>query len=293
MIIAHFKSTPVAFAPEAICEVINKYTSHHAYVFGFNSSRKVMPTTDVVHNHNKLGPRCSGLNLIQYHSEPFRVDWNVSIPKLVIAQWPALFDEYSNSRIVRNPIDLFDEIYLPRFNDKSIVIGYSPSINTRKSLWHDKGYEQTIEILKRIEGRFGKRVSIDVIHGVPLSECLLRKSRCNIFIDEVITESYHRSGLESLGMGVATICSLGGEIEQMLLRASKAETHPFINVRIDQLEDKLIEMVDAGIGHILNLGEMSRNWMINHWHPCVVANEFVYIYEELMGGGHEGSAEIK
>jgi hypothetical protein len=283
VIIAHFKRTPVAFAPEAICEVINKYTSHHAYVFGFGSQRKIMPTTDVVHNHNKLGPRCTGLNLIQYHSEPFRVDWNVSIPRLVIAQWPALFDEYFNSRIVRNPIDLFDEIYLPKFYDKSIVIGYSPSINTKKSLWHDKGYEQTLDVLKNIQKRFGEKVSIQVIHGVPLSECLLRKSRCNIFIDEVITDSYHRSGLESLGMGVATICSIGSEIEKILLTASNAQSHPFINVRIGELENKLIEMIDAGLDHILNLGETSRNWMVEYWNPYVIAYEYISIYKELSG----------
>ena len=54
MIIGHFKNTAVAKAPEAISDVINKYTDHQSYVFGYSYPKsKIRPNTDIIHQHIK------------------------------------------------------------------------------------------------------------------------------------------------------------------------------------------------------------------------------------------------
>ena len=44
MIIAHFKQTPIANAPEAVSDVINKYTDHNSYVVGYGYPNKKLIT---------------------------------------------------------------------------------------------------------------------------------------------------------------------------------------------------------------------------------------------------------
>jgi hypothetical protein len=281
MIIAHSKKTPIAKAPEAISDVINKYTEHKSYVVGFGyPNRKIIPRTDIIHQHN-LDIVDHKKKLIQYHSEPFRVNLKVNIPKLVIAQYHATLHEYRDCRLVRNPIDLYDEKFIPKYQDKKIRIGYSPSTLIPESIWADKGYAETIPILEKIKKKFGDLIEIDVITNVPLDECLRRKSMCNIFIDEVKTPSYHRSGLESLGMGIVTICSLSKDVEKIFLKASGAESSPFINVDDNHLEHKLTELINSGLDNLLEMGYGNRVWMEKYWNPRIIAEEYIKIYKTI------------
>lgn len=284
MVIAHYKNTAIANAPEAISDVVNKYTEHRSYVFGYSyKGSSLEKNTNIVHQHNKNNFNFNN-KIIQYHSEPFRVDLNVSIPKLVISQYHATLPEYKGCIIVRNPINLYEPIYFPKYNNKKIRIGYSPSTLIPKSIWGDKGYHETIPILEEIKSIFKGKVEVDIIIDVPLSECLERKSMCNIFIDEVKTDSYHRSGLESLGMGITTICSMSSEVERVFLKSAKSDKNPFINVYHQDLKAKLIELIDAGLNNLLENGYNNRVWMENHWHPSVIANEYLQIYKKQVNG---------
>jgi hypothetical protein len=283
MIIGHFKATPLAYSPEMICDVINKYTEHKAYVFGNRlSSKTLQPDTDIVHQHNRNYTEFN-TKLIQYHSEPSLVDLNVTIPKLVLAQYHATLKEYNDCIIVRNPIDIFDEQYKPRYNNKKIRIGFSPSHIVPRSEWADKGYLETIMALEVVKNKYKGLVDIDIITDVPLQECLTRKSLCNIFIDEVKTASYHRSGLESLAMGKLTICSLSSEVESVMLKASGADAQPFVNVYYPELAATLISIIENGLDYILLQGEKSRLWVEAFWQPSVIANEYITIYNNIRG----------
>ena len=283
MLVAHYRKTPVAWAPEAICGVINNYTNSRAYVVGYKTHRTLDGKTDLIHNHNMLSHWEFKAQLIQFHSEPFRTDWNVGMPKLVIPQWPAFFHEYAGANLARNPIDLYSSEFLPRFFQKKIRIGYSPSINHQKSLWHDKGYEETINILNGLKLRYPADIELDIIHGVSLNECLERKANCNIFIDEVKTGSYHRSGLESLAMGILTICSINKNVEELLFKVSGSNRNPFVNVNMSNLEEKLLELIDLGMDIISAVGLQSRIWMQKFWDPCTIAHEYLDIYEKCVG----------
>ena len=53
MIIAHLKETTIAHAPEAISDVISKYTDSESYVFGYKCQiKKLTHKTDLFHFHN-------------------------------------------------------------------------------------------------------------------------------------------------------------------------------------------------------------------------------------------------
>ena len=282
MIIAQYKPTAIASAPEAISDVINKYTNHSSYVFGYSYPKKgLLPETNIVHQHNKL-VETDKKNLIQFHSEPFRVQLNANCPKLVIGQYHATLPEYQNCTIVRNPIDIYGDIFFPQYQQDVIRIGYSPSTLKPGSEWADKGYTETVPILNAIKEIYKDKVEIDIIIGTPLADCLKRKSLCNIFIDEVKTTSYHRSGLESMAMGSVTICSIGKEVERVLLNSSGANRNPFVNVYHYDLKNKLIELIDSGLNNVLELGYSSRIWMERHWDPRTIANEYINIYENIL-----------
>lgn len=282
MVITHTKHTDIAKAPEAISSVINKYTNHQSFVIGYSYPNKLIrPDSDIVHQHNKVFVT-NKKSIIQYHSEPFRVDLNTRLPKLVIAQYHATLKEYNDCRIVRNPVDLYDIDFFPKYQDKIIRIGYSPSTLEPTSKWADKGYSETIPILNRIKELYKDKVELDIITNVSLEVCLARKSMCNIFIDEVKTSSYHRSGLESMAMGIATICSTNKSVEEVLLRSSGAKNNPFINVYYYDLESKLIDLIESGLDDILDIGYKTRLWMETNWDPEIIANEYIKIYEKWL-----------
>lgn len=281
MVIGHYKATLIAHAPEAICDVINKYTDHQSYVYGYGYPKKGLASnTTLMHLHNRNVYNFKK-RLIQYHSEPFRVDLNTNITKLVIAQYHATLPEYKDCLIVRNPIDLSLPVYLPKYNSEKIRIGFAPSVLVPTSIWADKGYTETLQVLEEIKYIFKDLIEIDIITGVPLAECLYRKSLCNIFIDEVKTPSYHRSGLESLAMGQLTICSVSPEVEEVMLNSCGAKKLPFLNVYYPELKEALSKVIKLGLDHILNEGFIARHWMEQYWNPEIIANEYIKIYEQI------------
>jgi len=284
MIIAHYKKTRIADAPDELSNAINKYTDHKSFVFGdtINITRRPV---DIVHNHNKsyrgalLKPHTK--SLIQYHSEPYMVELKFPGKKLVIAQYHATLHPFSNCTIVRNIIDYNQPLYQYKEIKNKICIGFSPSRKNKFGDWHDKGYDRTVNILNKISSMFDN-VSVDIITDVPLTECIRRKSNCNIIIDECVTSSYHRSGLEGLALGKLTICSLDNKVEDVLKKASGATSSPFANVWIDDLENELIKIIEfGGIEYINKKGQESLLWMQKYWKPEIIVSEFLKIYEEI------------
>ena len=283
MLIAHYKQTPIAQAPEAISEIINRYTDHNSYVFGYSyPDKSVDCSSSLVHSHNRIFDSTFP-SIILYHSEPFRVQLDTYARKTVIAQYHATLKEYSDCLVVRNPIDIYNEMFLPLYTDKGpIRIAYSPSTLKPESKWADKGYKETVPILLRLKEEYKDKLEIDIIVDVSLEECLKRKSQCHIFIDEVKTPSYHRSGLEALAMGKVVICSLGPLVKKTLLAHSRAPSSPYDSVDIDNLESYISELIQLGTSKLIAKGLKNRLWMEKYWNPIAIASEYIDIYEKLL-----------
>jgi hypothetical protein len=282
--VCQFKASPIAMAPDVLSDCINKYSTD--FVSHVCGPRSINPTpqegTALLHCHNKIPGNIRVANrIIQYHSEPFQVDLKSPVKtRLVIAQYHATLPEYRTCKLVRNIIDFNDPVYNYNRVDNKIRIGYSPSRTTKMGQWHDKGYDATIRILNSIKEKYPTLVDVDVIRKVGLNECIERKSKCNIIIDECVTSSYHRSGLEGLALGKLTICSLDPAIENVIVKATKTPTHPFVNVWIRDLQSKLEELIDGGIDPILENGRNSRQWMESYWKPQDIIKEFENIYKK-------------
>lgn len=285
MIIAQYKLSNIALAPDELCKAINKYTDHTSIMSG-RGHRPHPPTKcDIVHCHNKIANPIYTRNkkiVLQYHSEPFQVHLKTSVNnKLVIAQYHATLPEYKNCKIVRNIIDFNNDLYKPIRIDNKIKIGFSPSRIEKLGKWHDKGYYQTFDILNKLQNKYNN-VEVDIIRNVSLDECIMRKSMCNIIIDECVTKSYHRSGLEGLALGKMTICSIGSDVNKILNNSAHTNNNPFINIWIDSLEKELTKLIESNnIELILKTGEDSRKWMEKYWNPVKIVNEFIKIYESL------------
>jgi hypothetical protein len=216
-----------------------------------------------------------------YHSEPALVDLNVPTKnKMVIAQYHATLDEFSDCTIVRNVIDFNQPLYNPIYGFNEIRIGYSPSRKTKMGKWHDKGYNETLSVLTKTQNMY-PNVIIDVITDVSLEECLMRKNQCNVIIDECVTGSYHRSGLEGLALGKFTICYLSQGVQKVIKRSSGSSKIPFSNVHISHLEKELITIIKKGVSYIESIGEENRKWMERNWHPSTIVNEYVNFYEQV------------
>lgn len=276
MKILHIKTTPIANAPDALSDALNKY-GDNIYSVVQNPLDKVNGKFDVIMFHNKYFST-TGFNkeLIMYHSEPYMVDLKVpeKVVKSVIAQYHATLPEFKNCNIVRNIIDFRTSIYNLKEVNK-IRIGYSPSNKGSFGAWHNKGYEQTKKILEELKLKYKDKIDYDIITDVSLSECLRRKSECNIIIDEVITGSYHRSGLEGLALGKLTICGISPEVSNTLEKVTNA-VNPFYQSNINTLKDDLSTIIDTmSVEEINDYGKRNREWMEINWSPENIIKEFL------------------
>ncbi len=283
--IYHYRATPIANAPSELAKAINKFSSkYRCHVIGYQPTGSFPERCAILHAHNILPTKKIDAHktLIQYHSEPWQVDLKSPVDsRLVIAQYHATLEEYSSCKIVRNVIDFTTPDYSLNRVHKTIRIGFSPSRKKKMGKWHNKGYSETIAVLSNIKRKYQGQVEIDIISGVSLDECIRRKSKCNILIDECVTASYHRSGLEGLALGKMTVCSISPQVEKVLLDSTGAPASPFVNIWMNDLELELCKIIDAGIDFIISSGEKNKEWMHQYWHPKSIVEEFIKIYDEL------------
>lgn len=263
-------------------------------------------TADVLHLHNYIDLDCKDfapLNFSKlwdklkpmvrhFHSTPqliaryMHVDeqkiTNCTIPKLVIAQYPERF--FPSAKIVPNIVD----VPAPRISTENSVLrlGYAPSNfrSARVSRWDTKGYPETTRALSHIVEKIRKSgfdIELDVITEVPHRECLARKSKCDVFIDDLVTGSYHLNTLEALMQGSATLCHVDERIQTTLFELLGVTDFPAIKLRLEDIEPMLFEFArEPNMARLL--GDTSRQWMLKHWSPTQMANHFVEAYEYVL-----------
>ena len=229
------------------------------------------------HSTDQLISRMSGETPKEIQSCP--------IPKLVISQYPERF--YPTAKLVPNIVfDNSQNDTHEKRDNKKIRICYSPSNfrPSRSTRWDTKGYPETIKLLKRIKKHAkqqGTPVDIDIIEQVSHAECLRRKALADIAIDDLVTGSYHMSTLESLIQGSAVLTFT----DQRVLRAAgevagKAD-FPALNVRMEEAEHIILELIKQP-ELVRQIGEESRQWMLDHWSPQKMAGVFIQHYEDAL-----------
>jgi len=307
MIIIFYKFTKLANAPDEIFKILEKYNEefnkeyNKKYELHFVNNKPVIlnfllkkykDEKVIVHFHNNYlkSPLLNQKNvkkIIQYHSEPFRV--NLKVPsdyyRLVLNQYHCTLKEYSGCHIVRNSF----------YNDKKIVfnkkikIGYYPSTIVEQNKYYDKGYPETLQVLYRILKKH-PNIIIDVKHGISYNECINRKRDCHILIDECKTGSFHKTTLEGLSLGCLVIVNISKKIVDIHKKLYGKEL-PVINTYFNRLEYVLDVLLSSQKSLLEEMAIKKMNIFNEYWNDKIVAGEFLDIYECLFekGGGKRKS----
>jgi hypothetical protein len=286
-VIIHYKTTPLANAPDELFKSQLKFGKYKYYFV--NSStiirlllNKYKDNKVIIHCHNlscDIQPSEGVKFIIQYHSEP-SANVNLTPPahykKLVLNQYHCLLNEYKEAHPVRNIL------YLPDFKKcfyEKIKIAYFPSVIRRHNQYYDKGYNQTVPILKRLADKYD--IKVDIGYSIPYQECINRKKDAHIIIDECITGSFHKTTLEALEMQAIPVVwikeGLINKHEQLYKRSP-----PVVNSKISTLEIALSSLIEMGKPILEDMAIKLNKEFRDYWTPEIVVNEFDSIYEALL-----------
>jgi hypothetical protein len=272
---------------------------------------------DVIHLHNYIDLDCQDFEgidfrslwnqgkplLRHFHSTPQliarymkRTEEDIlacPIPKIVIAQYPERF--FSNAKLVPNFVDFSKLPIRKETNNQILKIGYAPSVfrSAHDSRWDTKGYPETVRILEsfqKIARKQGLNVEIDIIEQVAHEECLRRKSECDIFIDDLVTGSYHLNTLESLALGKATLCYLDSRVDSVVRSISECNDFPIVNVRLENLNEVLLSLVSRP-DVVRSLGRNAYEWMQKNWDGAQLVHHYLDAYAHIQAAPHESFPE--
>lgn len=155
-----------------------------------------------------------------------------------------------------------------------IKIGYAPSNRQVSKTQHDafmKNYRYSSKgwfFTKPVLDRLGKMpgVVVEIYFGVPFEKCMELRKDCDIFIDEVVTGSYHRSTLEAMSHGQVAINNISRETWQVVRGICGAEIAPWVRTGPEDLEHTLLDLIkDKKRTH--DIGYRARQWMEDYWDP--------------------------
>jgi glycosyltransferase involved in cell wall biosynthesis len=130
-------------------------------------------------------------------------------------------------------LDALAAMRWPR-DDDLVHIATSP---TDRSL---KGTDMLEASVARLAAR-GLPVALDVIEKVPWAECLARKARAAIFVDQ-FPLGYGLSAVEAWGMGLPVVAGMTDPVTRERMMENFGSL-PFIDARPDTLDEILIDLV--------------------------------------------------
>lgn len=319
MNVVHITENPIAGAPLNLSRCLNKYQSHKVKsrciaqsdrnenrVFGadliidstpYPVLKAVLEQADIIHFHNFY----QNQHLFRKHPEFWKIVmqkqrvWQVHSPretawirledaledkhmeKLVIGQYHPR--QWPECKIVPNVIDIWDERLMP---DWSVIneiprVVYSPSRIGFKG-WDNKGFEETVPVLQKfVDDRL---ITAEVIYDRPYEECLEKRKKADISIDETVTGSYHLCSLESLAAGLITIAGLDEMQISTLKDLTDSSDLPWSVATPKTLESVILGHLIAG-KPIRATRKESRAWMEKYWDPKIMTRKFTDIYEAL------------
>ena len=115
----------------------------------------------------------------------------------------------------------------------------------------------------------------------PLIEVLREKKKSRIIIDDLVTGSYHLSGMEGLSQGKTVLTYIDSRIDYVLREITGASWYPFINARVE----------DAGtiLRYLINepdvtkeTGKTSRRWIEQYWSEKSIVDSYMQVYNDLL-----------
>ena len=136
---------------------------------------------------------------------------------------------------------------------QKVIISHSPSVRSKK------GTEMIIEAVRRLQDE-GFRVELDIIEGVSNAECVQRKRRATLFIDQISDTGYYGiSALEAMQFGVPVMA----HISEQAIAQSEGKLNGLPVIRVN----KSATSVYFTLKHYLeNMGELADlSILTKHW----------------------------
>jgi len=141
-------------------------------------------------------------------------------------------------------------------------IGHAPTSRAAK------GSEVILAALQRLAQR--RPIEIVLIEKLRYQEALERKRTLSIFVDQIGDLGYGINALESLAMTIPT-CS--GLVRGF---AEAYPDHPFVEITAMNVEEKLIEILQAPTA-AAEKARAGRDWVAAHHDPCRVVQRIHHI----------------
>lgn len=321
--IVHFSITPLAGAPIRLVQALKRHTNYdvhlvdlerwgrydHDAVHGDDPERtfELVRAADIIHLHNYLDYQSSEFHPVdfdalrqegkafirQFHSHPDLVAQGMQIevsnllasamPALVIAQFQERF--YPNARVVPNIIPQDSTTYSPGYEPITNDIFFSPTstLSAWDDRWNTKGTPETLELMKQVARKTG--CSMKCMTNSTFQEVIAEKRRARLVIDDLITGSYHLSGLEGLSLGKPVFSFLDGRTQRVLGEIAGTETCPFVNVRLEDSYEVLVYLVEHP-EEAAAIGKAGRKWIERYWSDHILVQHFVDVYEKLLVDPH-------
>lgn len=321
MRVVHLALTPVAGSPYNIVSALNAYSdvaarlvvlnpkAYGARVFSgdldWSEDRdaclQAIAEADVIHMHQffdpagafdaELGALCAGkIRVRQFHSvpthfvgdDPAKVAWLLAdpTPQLVIGQFHERY--FPRARIVPNLLPIHSACLSPARGEGGLPrLAWSPSVRAGawEARWATKGFGETRAMLDTLAAE--GLCTVDTIVDVAHHDCLARKQLASVVVDDLVTGSYHLSGLEGLAQGKAVLGWLDERTSLVLREMTGAGDLPWINTRLEDAADVLRELL-AEPALMQALGAASRRWMETWYDDRRLVGNYVKVYHDLL-----------
>ena len=319
MNIIHFCITPMAGAPVRLVRALNKYTSFNVNLVDLNrwgiyehdlifseDQEKVMELSekaDIIHFHNYIdyntkdffpldfkSLRDKGKFFIrQFHSSPDLISRKLnisseslhisSIPSLVIAQFQERY--YPESLVVPNIIPQDSDLYQRTGKHPLYGLFLNPTViaSAWSDRWNTKGLPETLLELRKAVKATGS--NIKCVSNISHNNTLKLMDRSEIVINDLVTGSYHLSGLEGLSLSKPVINFLDDRVQYVLRQISGASSIPFINARLEDTRDIAIYLL-RNKNDAVEIGSEGRKWIDKYWQDKKLVSHYINVYNTLV-----------
>lgn len=319
MRVLHFSITPLAGMPIRLVQALNRRTGVDARLvdlkrFGLYDHDLVFAESpgealdlaweaDVIHLHNYLDftsrhfgridfgalARAGKRVVRQFHSSPDLVAQVMGItpeallaqdiPCLAIAQYPERL--YPKAMVVPNFVPEHDDAYLPSSKNPRFDVFYSPTkdLSAWEDRWSTKGMPETTAMIEAVAAR--SRCVVKIVTGLPLAEALTLKRQSRIVVDDLVTGSYHLTGMEGLAQGKCVLAYLDERSLKLVRHFTGDDGHPFVNVRLEDA-GRALEHLVRETALTRELGARGRAWLTNHWTEERMIRHYEHAYDLLL-----------
>ena len=179
-----------------------------------------------------------------------------------------LLDKHPNLKYLFLPFETSKFIKKTSLN-KILRVGHAPTNRFYK------GSEHIIKVCQKL--KLERKIEFDLIENVTNRVALKKKSKLDIFIDQIGDKGgwgYGMNSIESLSMGICTLTEMNQSYEDFI------NDHPFVNVNKKSLEPKLRGLIKEP-DNILLRGSEGKTWVNKHHSISKVADELYRYYSSI------------